>query len=480
MAIIHKGASLVPGKLELLTRWMPQQRWYAGKGQVPRLERVGGFRFEDPEGEVGVEVLLVADRSAAPVVVYQVPLTYRGAPLEGAEHALVGTMEHSVLGPRWVYDGPHDPVYVAGLVDAILTGSRSDLAQASVGSNAVAVGASTGLAAGTVSSSRVLTGEQSNTSVICRMTADAGGPAEPLIVKVFRIVQAGDNPDVVVQSALTRSGSTRVPAAFGHLSGAWDDPSGTGPEQRGHLAFAQEFIPGVDDAWRVALVAAAAGADFTARARDLGAVTAEIHGALAETLGREEPTADAREALLRSMQERYAAAVASVPELGSRSSDVHDLLGRVRSVAWPTLQRIHGDYHLGQVLDVPERGWVALDFEGEPLRPLAERVRPDLVQRDIAGMLRSFDYAAGSVRLTAAATAGASPDAWAADCRQAFLAGYEGVAGEFDEDGRTLIRVLELDKALYEVVYEARNRPSWLPIPVDAVDRILSEKGPAG
>ncbi|HET6666851.1 MAG TPA: aminoglycoside phosphotransferase, partial [Intrasporangium sp.] len=329
MAIVHKGASIVPSKLELLTGWMPDQRWYAAKGRAPQLERVGGFRFEDPEGQVGVEVVLVADRAASPPVVYQVPLTYRGTPLEGAEHALIGTMDHSVLGARWVYDGPHDPVYVAGLVDAILTGGRSDGAQASHGSNALAVGWPTGLTTGTVSSSRVLSGEQSNTSIICRMAAPDGGPAEPLIVKVFRIVQDGENPDVVIQSALTQAGSTRVPAVFGHLSGAWDDPSDSGAEQHGHLAVAQEFIPGVEDAWRVALVAAASGTDFTARARELGAVTAEIHQSLAATLGREEASAEAHETLLRSMRGRYAAAVASVPELASRASDVEALLGQV-------------------------------------------------------------------------------------------------------------------------------------------------------
>ncbi|WP_353510616.1 aminoglycoside phosphotransferase [Intrasporangium sp.] len=480
MAIVHKGASLVPSKLELLARWMPEQRWYAGKGRVPRLERVGGFRFEDPEGQVGVEVVLVADLAASPVIVYQVPLTYRGAPLEGAEHALVGTMDHSVLGARWVYDGPHDPVYVAGLVDTILTGGRSDDAQASRGSNALAIGRPTGLTTGAVSSSMVLTGEQSNTSIICRMAAPDGGPAEPLIVKVFRIVQDGENPDVVIQSALTEAGSTRVPAAFGHLSGAWDDSSGSGVEQHGQLAFAQEFIPGVEDAWRIALVAAASGTDFTARARELGAVTAEIHQSLAAILGTEEASPEAHASLLSSMRRRYAAAVAAVPDLASRESDVAALLGRVGSVAWPPLQRIHGDYHLGQVLDVPERGWVALDFEGEPLRPLAERVRPDLVHRDIAGMLRSFDYVAGSVRLSGQAAGDDGPGTWAADCRLAFLDGYGSVAGELDADDHTLVRVLELDKALYEVDYEARNRPTWLPIPVDAVGRILSEKGPSG
>ncbi|WP_374970049.1 aminoglycoside phosphotransferase [Terrabacter sp. BE26] len=473
MAIVHKGATLTPSKTEMVTEWMPRQRWYHGKGHVPRLRRVGGFRFEDPEGEVGCETLLLADEAVFPAVVYQVPLTYRAAALEGAEHALLGTMEHSVLGARWVYDGPHDPVYVSQLMATILGAAISDEAQASVGSNALATGSSTRRVDGIVSSSNVLSGEQSNTSIICRMTAPDGGPAEPLIVKVFRTLQDGDNPDVVVQSALTEEGSERVPMAIGHLSGAWDSPADGTPMQ-GHLAFVQEFIPGVEDAWRVALVAAASGSDFTARARDLGVVTAEIHTALAHALGTQEVTPEARETLAASMRQRYADAVALVPELASRSAAVERFVSSVGELSWPSLQRIHGDYHLGQVLDVPERGWVALDFEGEPLRPLAERVRPDLTARDVAGMLRSFDYAAGSVAL---AEPPVDATDWAAACRTAFLEGYASVAGEPDADARTLTRALELDKALYEVVYEARNRPSWLPIPLGAVERLTTEEG---
>jgi 1,4-alpha-glucan branching enzyme len=473
MAIVHKGATVVPTKIELVTGWMPHQRWYHGKGHVPVLRRVGGFRFEDPEGEVGVETLLLADEAVSPAVVYQVPLTYRGAPFMGAEGALLGTMEHSVLGRRWVYDAPHDPVYVSQLMQTILRAGASDDAQASVGSNAVAVGTSTGLVAGLVTSSTVITGEQSNTSVICRMGAPGGGPAEPLIVKVFRTLQDGENPDVVVQSALTQQGSHRVPMAVGHLSGAWDSPGG-GPAARGHLAFSQEFIPGVEDAWRVALVAAASGTDFTARARDLGVVTAEIHAALAQALGTTEATPEAREALAASMRQRYGAAVALVPGVASCEPAVERVVASVRDVAWPPLQRIHGDYHLGQVLDVPERGWVALDFEGEPLRPLAERVQPDLTHRDVAGMLRSFDYAAGSVAL---AESSVDATAWAAACRAAFLDGYTSVAGVQDADSHALTRALELDKALYEVVYEARNRPTWLPIPLGAVERLTSQEG---
>ena len=472
MAVVHKGATITPTKVEMVTEWMPRQRWYHGKGHVPRLRRVGGFRFEDPEGEVGVETLLLVDEAASPPVVYQVPLTYRSAPLEGAEHALLGTMEHSVLGTRWVYDGPHDPVYVSELVRTVLESDESDDAQASVGSNARATGTATGRVAGRVVSSSVLTGEQSNTSVICRMGGEGGGPGEPLIVKVFRTVQDGDNPDVVVQSALTEAGSDRVPLAYGNLHGAWDAPSGEGVEH-GHLAFAQEFIPGVEDAWRVALVAAASGTDFTARARDLGVVTAQIHTALAHALGTTDVTPEAREALVASMRQRCAAAVALVPDLAPRVDAVERVAASVRDLEWPALQRIHGDYHLGQVLDVPERGWVALDFEGEPLRPLSERVAPDLTQRDVAGMLRSFDYAAGSVAL---ADASLDATAWAAACRTAFLEGYASVAGEPGPDATALVRALELDKALYEVVYEARNRPTWLPIPLAAVERLTTQE----
>jgi 1,4-alpha-glucan branching enzyme len=172
------------------------------------------------------------------------------------------------------------------------------------------------------------------------------------------------------------------------------------------------------------------------------------------------------------MRQRYAAAVAFVPELAEREAAAVAVLDSVLDVEWPALQRVHGDYHLGQVLDVPERGWVALDFEGEPLRPLAERVRPDLTARDVAGMLRSFDYAAGSVHL---ADELIDASAWAAACREAFLEGYASVAGPADAATQTLTRALELDKALYEVVYEARNRPTWLPIPLRAVHRLLDE-----
>ncbi|OII61537.1 1,4-alpha-glucan branching protein [Streptomyces sp. CC77] len=111
MAIIHK-TTLTPTKLELVQAWLPQQPWYAGTG-APALEKAGGFRLDDPEGEVGIEFMVVADTSGDAPVAYHVPLTYRGAPLDGAGgEALVGTAEHGVLGKRWVYDGVRDPLLV--------------------------------------------------------------------------------------------------------------------------------------------------------------------------------------------------------------------------------------------------------------------------------------------------------------------------------------------------------------------------------
>jgi Maltokinase N-terminal cap domain len=137
MATIHTGTTLVPSKLELLDEWLPRQPWFRGAGTSPQLSRAGGFRLDDPEGEVGIEFMVVTD--GATDTAYAVPMTYRAAPLEGADAALIGTTEHGVLGTRWVYDAEHDPVattqlleFVAGRVEAQHQ-SRSDTVDPSVG-----------------------------------------------------------------------------------------------------------------------------------------------------------------------------------------------------------------------------------------------------------------------------------------------------------------------------------------------------------
>jgi hypothetical protein len=120
MALLHK-AQIVPGKLELLARWLPAQAWYPGPGDGSQPERVAAGRFDDPAGEVGVETLIVRTGDG---VLLHVPLTYRGAALAGAEQWLVGTMEHSVLGTRWVYDAAGDPVYLAVAAEVIRSGGH--------------------------------------------------------------------------------------------------------------------------------------------------------------------------------------------------------------------------------------------------------------------------------------------------------------------------------------------------------------------
>ena len=459
---------VAPSLLELLAPWVAQQRWYAGKGRVPALRQIGGLRFEDPAGEVEIDVLLLLDESGLAPTTYQVPLTYHGARLRGADQALIATVDHGSLGARYVYDAPHDPVFAAAMLRLMLDEAKV----ASDGTHGSADGLGHRVATadpGQFLTSRVLTGEQSNTSIIMDMVDTHGARSNSLICKLFRVLHHGENPDVVVQSALAAAGSERVPHSVGNVSGRWPDAGAPEGVARGHLAFAQEFLPGVEDAWRVALAAVAAGVDFSQQSHSLGQATAEVHAMLAQTMSTRDATDEDITTLVRSMRARHATAVSEVPSLAAHDSMIRTSIESVSSATWPALQRIHGDYHLGQVLDVPDRGWVLLDFEGEPLRPLAERTRPDLALRDVAGMLRSFDYAAGSWEQT---HPGRSAAPWATRARTAFLDGYAQSAGRDPREDAVLLNALELDKALYEVVYEARNRPTWLGIPTTAIARL--------
>ncbi|HEX2705857.1 MAG TPA: hypothetical protein VHM65_08865, partial [Candidatus Lustribacter sp.] len=448
--------ALTQALADSLPGWVSTQRWYAGKGHLPQLRRIGARSWPDPTGEAGIEVHLVLDTAGGRHTVYQMPFTIRRAPLAGAEQALVATRAGSAPdtnGATYVYDGPHDPVYATALMAAI-------------GGHEIAMTAS-----------RVLRGEQSNTSIIIDGLAPDGS-AHPVIAKIYRVLHHGENPDVIIQSALAAAGCDRVPAPIGSIEGSWPDASVDGGRARGHLAFVQEFLAGTQDAWRVAAHALAEGSDFTTAAHALGAATAEVHQTLARALETREATPEDRRALVRTWRTRHTTAVSEVPALAEHDAVIRAVYDEAGVAPWPALQRVHGDYHLGQVLDAPGRGWVLLDFEGEPLRPLSERSQPDLALRDVAGMLRSFDYAAGA-HVMAHPQDDELASAWAAACREAFLDGYADVAAD-PRDEAVLLAALELDKALYEVVYEARNRPRWLPIPGQAVERIVASRKAPG
>jgi len=180
-------------------------------------------------------------------------------------------------------------------------------------------------------------------------------------------------------------------------------------------------------------------------------------------------------ATAKQMHERLDAAVAVVPELAPYADELRAAYDAVAALpAGVPVQRIHGDFHLGQALRV-EDGWKIIDFEGDPARPLSERTALMSQLRDVAGMLRSFDYAAQHLLAEQPSSQGLAYRAneWAERNRDAFCDGYARACGRDPREDTVLLRAMELDKAVYEVVYEARNRPSWLPIPLGSIERLV-------
>lgn len=463
-----------------IAEWMPRQRWFGGKGHAPLLRRIGAFELPTADEGARVRTLLVMDDASEPPILYQVPVVERAerAHSPAASDHLIARLPDG----GFLYDGPHDRAFTDALL-ALIVGEGRAVSQGADASGrfsgAEAADAGTGAGTDTQAAVRppasapatVLGGEQSNTSIIYRPSESA-----PIICKVFRQLHHGDNPDVTLQTALAASGSPHVPASVGDVVGEWDDVGRPDGRATGHLAFAQEFLPGVEDAWRVALLAAASDVAFTDEARALGAAVAEVHLALGELFAREQPSPQLIAAITAAWTRRLGTAVAEVPELEPHRAAIEAFYTRAQAGAWPPLQRIHGDLHLGQVLLVPGRGWVLLDFEGEPLRPMHDRRRPDLPVRDVAGMLRSFDYVAGSTALALPERASAAI-AWADAARQAFLDGYVAASGLDLSAYRDLLAAFELDKAVYEAIYETRNRPTWAAIPLHAIMSLL-ESGP--
>jgi hypothetical protein len=195
MAIIHH-TTMSPSKLELLTAWLPAQPWYVRTGREPELVKAGGFRLDDPEGEVGIEFMVVTDGSGDRVTAYHVPMTYRGRELAGAGAGLIGTSEHGVLGRRWIYDGAHDPVLVAQLV-ALLQGAAEPQAQSLsdtpdptvTGGRPVADGAPL------VVGSAVCASDAAGTDLRVDAVRADGAPAGQLTVRVNRVLAPVDDAE---------------------------------------------------------------------------------------------------------------------------------------------------------------------------------------------------------------------------------------------------------------------------------------------
>ncbi|MGJ5753265.1 maltokinase [Streptomyces puniciscabiei] len=442
-------ASLDP----LLREWLPRQRWFAGKGRpVTGFTPVAVTELLPPDGRLGLYHLLLRVHQPSalgaethPGDCYQLLIGVREALPPRLAPALIGHVQDGPLAGRTVYEALYDPRPAEVLLEALRTRAR-------IGGLCFERDPRQEIREGLVA--RLMTAEQSNSSIVY---------GDTFILKLLRRVVPGVNPDLEIPLALAREGCPRVPAPTAWLHAELDEESYV-------LAVLQPFVSGASDGWELALRELAKGEDFAAEARALGRATAEVHTALAHAL----PTVTLGHVQLQSladgMTERLQAAVQAVPSLRPYEDGLRSAYSALASLAtegrtW-TAQRIHGDLHLGQCLRSPSGEWSLIDFEGEPARPPAERRMPQPPVRDIAGMLRSFDYAAHSVTPPA-------PD-WARVCRSAYCSGYAEVAGRDPRTDPVLLRAYETDKAVYETVYEARHRPDWLPVPLSAIRRLAA------
>jgi maltokinase len=471
-------AQLVP----LLEAWLPGQRWFAGKGrpfQIEASRQLGTLTDEPYPTAIWLITLRYANRT---VETYQVPLVRRAAPSDTLHHVLVGETPDPDTGePVWWYDALHDKAVTGAWLrhlqdDATLDGPDGERLTFRRGPGVDDLPLA--------EHSLVLTAEQSNTSLVY---------GDAAILKVFRKIEPGVNPDVEVHEALALvpGGERHVARLLGDVAGRWPlrpDAEAAPAEvpAEGSVAILQGFLRTGTDGWELAkpsvrdlfaeadLHANEVGGDFAGEAHRLGQATAELHDDLARAL----PTATlGRNGLVKmaeAMRVRLDSAMEAVPELAAFAPALraaYDALA-ARTAEVP-VQRIHGDYHLGQVLRTSRR-WVVLDFEGEPARPLAERVALDSPLRDVAGMLRSFDYAARHMLADHAGDPQLAyrAEEWAERNRSAFCDGYAEGSGRDPREQTVLLRAYEADKAVYEAVYEARNRPTWLHIPLGSLGRL--------
>ena len=442
----------VPGLVPDLAQWLPRQRWYSGQAEPETItildQEIRGDRFP-----VLVRLLVEADGR-----IYQVLVGVRGRDerpdfLRGQDQAVIGDIA-THQGEAVAYDAVFDPELALVLLDAVAPHENAERA-------------------------RLMGAEQSNSSIVYD---------ERLILKVFRRIQRGHNPEVEITEALAAQG-------FHCLA----EPLATLRVRDFDLAILQPFLAGAAEGWALALTSlrdlfglndttsipvinpdepppgppdpAQAGGDFAGEAARLGAMTGTMHVALADAFGRQ--PAEAKE-----WATAIAAQVDDLEEGDVDRAGAQAIIDDLTTLDGGAAIRVHGDYHLGQVLRT-DHGWYVLDFEGEPARPLEDRRRPSSPLKDVAGMLRSFHYASAVARTERDEYALEDlAAAWEMRNRQAFLRGYMKAAGDggiLPSDPESVAAVLaafELEKAVYELGYERSHRPDWTHIPLAALRRL--------
>ena len=437
--------------IEALQAFVLGARWFGGKGREGQL--VG---LEQPDwivepGEHGYAVRSEYATIAYPDgshEYYQLLVSYRSEPLADC---LIGPALEPELG--YAHDAPRDVAAMRGVLAALVEGSAVPHAWQQTLVDGAAVTADL--------EPRVFGGEQSNTNVLLGDVA---------LMKIFRKLETGLNLDIQMHDALGRAHVASAARLYGWVSGsltpfsdeAWHDGHDAPEPERVDLVMISELLRDARDGWELCLAQASAGESFSDHAAALGTALAEVHLALADTFG-----AGTREGaeLAQTMSERLDRAAADAPALAGLAAPLRRRFQALAGIPVP-VQRVHGDFHLGQCLFTAD-GWKIIDFEGEPMKSFAERLEPDSPLRDVAGMVRSFGYATSGF----AEPTGAQARAWLAEATDAFLAAYQKQAGAVDAD---LLDAYVADKAIYEVVYETRNRPDWVAIPLSAVEALAS------
>jgi trehalose synthase-fused probable maltokinase len=447
---------------EAFREWVVGQRWFGSKSrEVAQIEisECVPLREEPPQLALA---LVEARFGQGTHETYQVPLGFRPADEGWSDRVIVEA------GGMTVYDALADPACGRELLHRMRSGSEVTVEEGTLRFRwAATAGAGLG---GTVEV-RPIGVEQSNSSIVY---------GDALILKAFRRVEPGVNPELELLGFLSERGFPNIAPLAG-----WYEYEGRFIDAT--LGILQEYLAGARDGWELALEQIGADPEgFLGRLRALGQVTGEMHTVLGSDntspdFAPDQPSQEALSLLTADVDEQIERIFLDLPE----SEAVAPILGRGQNVrerlqalsyigAGGRVIRTHGDFHLGQTM-LTDHGWVILDFEGEPARPLPERRLKRSPLRDVAGMLRSFSYVVAGARQLRGVEV---PAGWEDRAREAFLETYfdtvdPSLLPPGEQPAQQLLSVFELEKAVYELRYELNNRPDWVAIPVAGIARLL-------